>query len=271
MTIREFTTISITSTSNSNFDRFIFLESTTSTNDEARRLGIEGAADGTIVVAKKQTASRGRLGRKWESPSGGLWLSMISRIPAGADENITRVSLAAGVAALAALDRIFESLGVTGSRPGLGWPNDLLVADKKIAGILCEACFEGSGPFVVVGVGVNLNNSAALLPPEIAGMSISARDIAGAEFPRGSALAEIAAALDNVIPLVLQSNEAWSKVLEKWRDRCILLGREVALSSPGAARTKAVAVGIDEFGRLIARDSDGSERAIEYGETTLSR
>ncbi|MBM3451364.1 MAG: 2-amino-4-hydroxy-6-hydroxymethyldihydropteridine diphosphokinase, partial [Armatimonadetes bacterium] len=132
-----------------------WLASTTSTNDEARRLAEAGAPEGTAVAARTQTAGRGRLGRSWTSPPGGLWVSVVLRPLIGLPD-IPRLGLAVGVAVHRAIER------VTGTRTGLRWPNDILLDGRKLGGILAE-----TGPaarWVVVGVGLNTAVPRDLLP-----------------------------------------------------------------------------------------------------------
>lgn len=251
-------------------DRYIFLESATSTNDEAKRLGIEGAAAGTIVVAERQTSGRGRMGRVWQSPEGGLWASLIIRPEQRHIEKVTRISLAAGVAVLDTLDEIFSELSIV-ERAGLGWPNDVLVNFKKVAGILCEAHLAGPSPFVVVGMGINLNNSASALPDELRIISTSVSDLGGKQFSQQAALEKLTRMLDNRIPQVVECAETWISTLETWRERCVLIGREVTISSPGSSPEKAIATGIDSEGRLLVKAHNGEERPVEFEETTLAR
>lgn len=250
--------------------RFIFLDSVSSTNEEAKRLGREGAEGGAVVAARRQTAGRGRLGRTWESPEGALLMSMIVMPDQNHMDKITRISLAAGVAVLHALDSIFEECSIA-ARPGLGWPNDLLVDTKKIAGILCEAVLDCDAPFVVIGIGININNRVASLPEELRKISTSVADLGNSEYSIRAALEKTALMLDNRIPRVVERSEEWSDTLKVWRERCVLIGREVMISSPGVAPEKAVPTGIDDEGRLIIKTQNGRERAVEFEETTLSR
>ena len=119
----------------------IHLDSISSTNREAKRRGLAGAADGTVIVAAEQTAGRGRLGRDWVSPRGGLWMSaIVRRNDPDAEAPMPALSIAAGVAVSDALQEIFMELGLDTASIRLGWPNDVLVDDKKIAGILTETC-----------------------------------------------------------------------------------------------------------------------------------
>lgn len=140
-----------------------------STMDAAHRLAEQGAPHGTAVAAREQTAGRGRRGRAWDSARGGLWLSVIGR-PAVAT-GMEHLSLRVGLALAEALER--EAGGRF--RIAIKRPNDLLVAGRKLAGILCEARWEGPVPaWVVVGLGLNVANP---LPPDLPATSLAALGI----------------------------------------------------------------------------------------------
>jgi len=250
-------------------DRLVRLEEVDSTNREARERGVAGAPGGTVIVARRQTAGRGRLGRKWASPEGGLWMSMIVRPPEGARAETPLLSIAAGVAAAGALGEVFGEAGLEPDRVKLGWPNDVLVEDRKIAGILCEVCSRPEPAFVIIGVGLNLNNRAADLPAEFAGMAISVSELCGSEYPVDGALEKMVALLDNKVSRTLEGEVAG--IIEEWKERSALFGRNVIIQSPGSAPYEAVPHGIDGRGRLLVRDAGGSEKAVEFEETTLVR
>ncbi len=137
-----------------------------STNEELRRRIVQGTSrDGLVVIADQQTSGRGRRGRTWASPEGNLHLSLVRRM----DEPhhlTTAMTLVAGQALAEALET------VTGERPGLKWPNDLLLAGRKVAGILVE----GHDGWQIIGVGVNLGIRTEELPPELHGTATTLRD-----------------------------------------------------------------------------------------------
>lgn len=140
------------------------LEQVASTQDEAHRLAEAGAPAGAAVVAREQTAGRGRRGRAWTSGAGGLWLSVLARPRRAATVEV--LSVRVGLALARALE---EASGV--ASVGLKWPNDLLVGDRKVGGILCEARWQGELlAWVVVGVGINVANR----PPDDARLPATA-------------------------------------------------------------------------------------------------
>ena len=123
-----------------------------STMDRLHELAADGAPAGTAVVADAQTGGRGSRGRAWESPVGGLWLSVLYRpnSPAG----VELLSLRLGLAVAEAVERAMPAV-----RLGLKWPNDLILADRKVGGILCEARWQGESlGWIVAGLGLNVTN-----------------------------------------------------------------------------------------------------------------
>jgi len=133
--------------------RFVRREEVTSTNDVAKALGKEGEPEGLVVVARRQSAGRGRMGRTWSSPSGGLYVSVLLRPRLEADAVLRMTVLSCAPVAKAIEE-------VTGIRPELKWPNDILVGGRKVGGILVEGVSVGKElDFVVLGIGLNVNSS----------------------------------------------------------------------------------------------------------------
>jgi BirA family transcriptional regulator, biotin operon repressor / biotin---[acetyl-CoA-carboxylase] ligase len=124
-----------------------------STMDEAHALAEQGAPHGTAVAAREQTAGRGRRGRAWQSARGGLWLSVVCRPTVSS--GMEHLSVRVGLAVAEALERLFPEL----PRVTVKWPNDLLLEGRKLAGILCEARWEGERPaWVIAALGMNVIN-----------------------------------------------------------------------------------------------------------------
>ena len=140
-----------------------------STLDRAHVLGADGAPAGTVVLAIEQTAGRGRDGRTWHSPPGGLWLALLLR-PRGGATPLGIVSIRAG---LVLADVVDELAGLPLAR--LKWPNDVLVSDRKLAGVLCEGRWQGDTlQWLAVGLGVNVTND---IPAAVAGSAIALSEI----------------------------------------------------------------------------------------------
>jgi BirA family biotin operon repressor/biotin-[acetyl-CoA-carboxylase] ligase len=145
-----------------------------STLDAIHDLGAQGASNGTVILAEEQSAGRGRDGRTWRSPAGGVWLGMLLRPPlppAGV------LSLRIGLVLADVVEAVLgiRATSLSGPRAGLKWPNDVLVDDRKVAGILCESRWQGDAPqWLGVGIGINVAND---VPPELAERAMSLREL----------------------------------------------------------------------------------------------
>ena len=224
----------------------LYLDEIDSTNEYAKRIAHE-VPEGTVVVARKQTSGRGRRGRSWVSPEGGLWMSMVLK-PEKVDPRLVFIG------ALAVVD----VLGEFGIRAGIKWPNDVWVGGKKIAGILTEG---KAGEYSVLGVGLNVNNP---LPEELRDSATSLMYLTGVEVP-----------LDGVLKRLVLHLNAWYRVykarpdllMAKVRERTFILGRIVEVfqdDSPLVGR----AVDVLDDGSLLL-DVGGELRRVVYGEVSL--
>jgi len=164
-----------------------FLKETDSTNRVADAAGASGAEEGLLFVADTQTAARGRMGRGWFSPGGvNLHCSLVLR-PDVEPQSAASLPLVLGLAVAEALAEC-----VPGLQPKIKWPNDVLVRDRKICGILCEMQIKGwKMDYVVAGFGVNVNMTAEQLPPELQATATSVAIETGEDMPRGNVLAAI--------------------------------------------------------------------------------
>ena len=232
-------------------------EETASTNDVATRLGREGHAGGLLVFAERQTAGRGRFGRRWESaPHAGLWASLLLR-PAFATPLWVRLTTWAGVCVAAAIER------ATGLEAQVKWPNDVLVGGKKVAGILTECSSDADGGmFAVVGIGVNVNHEA--MPADIADRAASLRQFAGHPFDRSALAAAIVTELTARLPGV---DTAFDHILAEAARRSSILGKWIRLDAADIS-FEGRAENLDAEGNLLLRLADGSLRTMTAGEVT---
>jgi len=235
----------------------ILLEETGSTNDVAKAMARAGAAHGTAVLAERQSAGRGRIGRSFLSPEGGLYLSVILRPDAGPEDLMPLTVLLAA----AALDPV-EQAGV---RAMVKWTNDLVVRGRKLAGILTEPAFtpEGRVDYVVCGIGVNCCAGAESFTPEIRQMATSFLEETGKE-PDRSALAGglIRSFAEACLP------DRRKELLQSYRKACVTLGSTVRVVRGGEsflARAEAV----DDDGALWALDETGTRQKIISGEVPV--
>jgi len=235
----------------------IFRDELGSTNTELKAMALQGAQEGTVLAAARQTAGRGRLGRSFESPPGGLYMSMLLR-PHCAPETLGTLTPCAAIAVRRAIKRL------CGLDCAIKWPNDLLLEGKKLCGILTESSFYEGRPFVVLGIGVNVNSDPAAFPEELRPIVTSLAAALGRETELESLLAALVDELDTVYSLWQNEPAAF---LEEYRAACISLGREALLMENGVSRP-AYILGIDESYALIARSEKGEER-ISTGEVSL--
>lgn len=241
--------------------KIIHHESVGSTNDEARALAAAGAPEGTVVVAEEQTGGKGRLGRRWESPRGtGVWLSVILRPPLPPAE-VSPLTLVAAVAVAEAIER------ATGLRPGIKWPNDVLVNGRKVCGILTELSAEVERiNHVILGIGINVNLASADLPEEVRGSASSLAAEAGAPVSRARLAGELLSRLDYWYRVFLR--QGFDPAREVWKRYSITLGRPVTASSR-TQRIEGIAVDVEGDGALLIEMADGSRQRVLAGEVTL--
>jgi BirA family biotin operon repressor/biotin-[acetyl-CoA-carboxylase] ligase len=230
-----------------------------STQEVARELAIGGASEEMVVVAEKQSNGRGRLGRTWVSPLGGVYLSFILR-PQLKPLEVLRLPLLAGVAVTEAL------VEVSGLQPSLKWPNDVLLAGMKVGGILCELDAEADSiNHIILGIGVNVNNDT---PRELKGIATSLKEEFGVPLSRAEF---IGCLLDRMESLYLKSqHEGFRPILAAWKRLSSTLGAEVIVSSPGK-EIEGTAVDIDRNGALLIRKSDGELVRVVAGDVSLRK
>lgn len=238
--------------------KIIVLDETDSTNRTAKELDEAGAPDGTVIVAETQRAGRGRFGRAWASPRGGLWFSLVLR-PGADDPAVPLIPLIAGLSLVGVLEE------AAGEVLALGWPNDVVCRGKKLAGILVEGVFE-RGALVVVGVGVNVNNSAAALPVETAGTAVSLLDVTGREHSREALLAEFIVAFEERLDAARRGGA--ETLLREWKERLRLTGEAVTLKMDEAVY-RGVVEGFTLDGGMALRLADGTLIEVPLDRGTL--
>ena len=229
-----------------------------STNDVARRLAQSGVAAGTLVIAEEQVTGRGRGAHSWSSPPGvGLWCSLILRdVPSGA---IGMLPIRVALAAAEALEPwTSDSIRVK-------WPNDLLLGGRKLAGILCEAFWDGHAlEHIVVGFGLNVVQGREDFPEHLRGTATSLRMFTDGAVSRFAVASAVVAELRT---LVFEPWPAPSDVVAAFSRRDALLGHDVEVREPETERVllRGIASGIDEEGALLVRRADGSMLTVRAG------
>jgi len=226
-----------------------------STNDVARRRARRGAKEGTVIVAEEQTAGRGRIKRRWLSPRGSIALSIILYPPL---EYLPSLIMVASLAVAGSIEQ------VTGLKARIKWPNDVLVNDKKICGILVESDVRGNKvDYAVIGIGINVNLKLSEFP-EIAPFATSLSQEVGRAISRREIVRSLLAQAEKLY-LDLAAGDS---VFKQWRDRLVTLGKKVQVSS-GEAVHKGIAESVVPDGSLLLRQPDGSLLRIVAGDVTL--
>jgi BirA family biotin operon repressor/biotin-[acetyl-CoA-carboxylase] ligase len=239
------------------------IEETGSTNEWAKQLAISGAKEGTITIAVTQSSGRGRLGRTWTSPIGGLWFSIILR-PKMRPADMPKLTVLAGLSAAETLQRLYSL------RIETKWPNDILVNERKICGILGEANSKGEiVNFAILGIGINANFDAyKSLPDSIAANASSIETELGRKIRLEDLLGALLERLEADYDTYAESG--FASILAMWKKHASFLGQEVRVIDHGKAIT-GVAEDVDEEGRLIVRLKNGTSKHLLAGDVSLRK
>lgn len=235
----------------------ISLEECPSTNALLKAMAREGAEDGTVLMSRRQTEGRGRLGRSFVSPEGGVYLSMLLRPEAAAAERLPELSACAALA----VRRALLDFGV---EVGIKWPNDLLLQGKKICGILPETLLQGERIAVILGMGINLNTDEAAFEVDLENIAASVSALCGREFDREAFIRALISALDDTC-------ERWrrgERLAAEYRAACLGLGRELLILRDGVGET-VLALDVCDDMSLLVRYPDGREEKLRFGEVSL--
>jgi BirA family biotin operon repressor/biotin-[acetyl-CoA-carboxylase] ligase len=236
-------------------------QETTSTNDVIEKLARGEVKEGAVVFAESQTKGRGRLGRKWISPAGkGLWFSILLR-PSLPPREVTQLT----VASATALRRAIQSL--TALAPVIKWPNDILLYDRKVAGILTELSGEEDRvKYVILGIGVDVNLDEGDFPAELKSMVTSLKAELGQPVPRAELATAIMRALDADYARICAGD--FTSVANEWEEHCSTIGKDITIQT-GGRRIRGRAESLGEDGALLLRTDHGHLERIIGGDVTL--
>jgi len=240
---------------------YLYYQDIDSTNTRARVLASTGYPEGTVVVADMQTAGRGRRGRSWYSPSSqGIYMSLILR-PVLPLKEISRISLLTAVAVAETLE---EELNLPAR---IKWPNDILINDKKVAGILSEAVTDMDGiEYIVIGIGLNINNQLQDFPSDFRTTPTSARVEDEHPVSRVKVLQGLLARLESRYFNLLAGS--FEGTLQKGKSLSVVIGQELRLDTINGFLV-GQAVDIDDNGFLLLCDESGIVHTIISGEITI--
>jgi len=232
--------------------RIIYLPRVDSTNEALKRLRLEeNLEEGTLLAAGTQERGKGRMGRRWESPPGGLWFSVIlqPRVPL---EHIALLSL---VFALAVNQTLDQYLPVPAA---IKWPNDVYAGGKKLVGILLETSGEMDAPeYLIVGIGINTNIGAEDIPPAMRPLCTSVLEQGGVLVSHNELLAGVLQSLDQYYRRFLE--EGFSNILPEFKAKCFHLGQQVEIQQ-GTRKISGTNIDINERGHLLV---DTGEDIVE--------
>ncbi len=229
-----------------------------STNELAKRLAYQGAAEGTVVVAEEQTGGKGRLERSFFSPKEkGIWFSVILR-PPYLPKDTPKFTLMAAVAVVKAIERF-------NLRAGIKWPNDIMYNGRKLVGILTEMSAEiGHLNYIVVGIGINVNVKREEFPESIREIAASLSEMNGENLNRIEIFRAILEEFDN---LYVENN--FEEVFKIWRQYNITLGEKVTVFSAESGEIfTGTAIDITEDGAL-AVETGGEKKIVYAGDVSI--
>ena len=233
-----------------------------STNDLAKEMAAIGAKEGTMIIAEIQIHGKGRLGRKWVSPRGGIWLSIILR-PKLSAKDIPKLTLMTSLAVAKTINQLFNL------KTEVKWPNDVLINARKVCGILTEANTTGGiTNFVVVGIGINANIELDSLPKQVRENATSLKHELKREIDREQFLRVLLEKFERYY--VMLAKGKFDSVLKEWKSLCGFLGSYVKVTSL-EEKIEGWAIDVDENGALIIRLREGTLREVLSGDVSLKR
>ena len=239
-----------------------YQKETPSTQEIAKALASQGVVEGAIVVAETQSGGRGRVGRQWSSPEGGIYFSVVLR-PDMKPSAALRLPLVAGVAVAQAIKRN------TKLAPKLKWPNDIMLQNRKVGGILTEMSAEMDRlDWVIVGIGLNVNTPHESFPEDVEGVATSLMEAGGKSIPRVKLLQDILFEFESLYHGLAISG--FEPIRVKWKALSNTIGANVVVSMP-TEKVTGTAVDIDSDGALILKKKDGSLERIIAGVVSLRK
>lgn len=230
-----------------------------STNDYVMAKASRGEADGLLVVAERQVGGKGRFGRSFHSPEGGVYFSLLVR----PDKSYKGNSFLTVMAAVSVVEALKEVYGVSA---GIKWVNDIFIDGKKCSGILTEASIDfesGSVAYAVIGIGINLKEQAGGFPEEIKDIACAV-DVEAIDGKNRI----VAAVINNLLDYINLFEYDKTAIIDKYRSRSIMTGKRVIIKRESGDR-EALCLGINDECQLIVRYPSGKEETIYCGEVSL--
>jgi len=232
----------------------------TSTNDVAKELVASGAEEGIVVIAEVQTCGRGRLGRGWLSPKGGIWFSVVLR-PKVKAKDVFKITFLTAVAVAKTIRKTFKL------NAEIEWPNDVLINGKKVCGILTETSIRGEAiDSVIVGVGINANVDINFFPKHLRKTVTTLAAEVKREVDREKFMHVLLEELEAYYKMFKENN--FDSILGEWKQLNRLFGSNVEVVNLNE-KIRGEAVNVDQNGALVIRLADGTTKKIFSGNVTL--
>ncbi len=240
-------------------DNILYFPEVDSTNLIAQKMIHNGAKHGTIVCAGAQTGGKGRRGRAWFAPQGGLWMSIIARHPFP----LARAAELTLLASVGIRRAIYQQTGI---EVQIKWPNDLLLNGKKICGILAEIRADGENVHhAVIGIGINTNIPYAMYPSELTELATSILIESGDRVANVLLTGKILNELDPLFSGLVLGESGFKDVHEEWKQGCSTIGQRIKIQTARELLT-GVAVDVDVSGILYLRKDNGMTIRIHSGD-----
>ncbi len=237
----------------------LYFRSLTSTNYVAKQLAKRGAKEGTIVLAEKQSEGKGRLGRKWFSPEGGLWFSLVLQ-PRVEPKHAMKLTLLGSVALAKTVKKLY------GIGAEIKWPNDVLISQRKVCGILTETSIRGKNlDFAVLGFGINANFDLEAFPRHLRDSAATLKEQFGKEISREILLCRLLEDVEACYDLF--KNRKFVAILDDWRKLSGFLGSYVRILD-GQRIIEGTTLDLDADGALTVRLKDQSICKTICGDVT---
>ena len=234
-----------------------------STNTVAKFLAMNGAENGTVVISEKQTDAKGRSGKAWASPIGGIWLSLIVK-PNVDYSKLPMITIGTGVAVAKAIERT----GITSAE--IKWPNDIIIHDKKVCGILTEAVTTfNTIDSVIIGVGIDANIDITDFPEELQDGTTTLADELGRKEDENVLIRLFLEEFEKIAETFNEGN--YESILKDWRKRSYSVGKIVEVREPFNKNFDAYVVGIGREGALIVEKIDGTLEKVISGECIIKK
>ena len=234
-----------------------------STNTVAKFLSENDVSNGTVIISEKQSGAKGRLGKSWESPLGGIWLSLVVK-PNVDHSKIPMITLATGVAVVKTLERI----GIENAE--IKWPNDVMIHDKKVCGILTEAITKfNSIESVIIGVGIDANFDVNVLSKELQEGTTTLDIELGHRVDENEIIRFFLEEFERIG--ILFEEGGFERILKEWRKYSYSIGKIVEVREPFSKSYDGYVLGISREGALVVEKIDGTLEKVISGECIIKK